>query len=195
MRVKEKINKLVVMVMIMLSFSMVIPNYSQAIDSKLGGPFQAFVCFFADAIENGLQMFFIGDKAAKGDGKKLQLNIKYSIATIVGNKIPMFNVNFFGDGQDGEPTVKDDDIEEMIKITKKIKEKGKEHIEMCNYATENNDIHSTASKIQFIQNMSDLYIASTIDNEDYGITYKSGIEKMINTYNLPEVWSKVHGRR
>ncbi len=119
MRVKEKINKLVVMVMIMLSFSMVIPNYSQAIDSKLGGPFQAFVCFFADAIENGLQMFFLGDKAVKGDGKKIELNIKYSIATIVTNKIPMFDINFFGKGRQIKTETKDDSVSILKPIVQK----------------------------------------------------------------------------
>ena len=180
MRVKEKINKLVVMVMIMLSFSMVIPNYSQAIDSKLGGPFQAFVCFFADAIENGLQMFFIGDKAAKGDGKKLQLNIKYSIATIVGNKIPMFNVNFFGKGQDGELTLKDEDIEIAIQLANLSKTKGHEYIEQYN--------NGTIDKNEFNEKMNALANSSNIEGNSYKMSFKDGMNSMITKYDLPAVW-------
>lgn len=113
MKVKQSIKKLLIAILaIIMTSNFILPNYSHAIDSKLGKPLAAFITFLGDGVENGLQKYFIGDKAITevenndgwfettlGGTTSLYLHIKYSVANIVSGNIPMFDINFFGEGR------------------------------------------------------------------------------------------------
>lgn len=116
MKLKQSIKKLLIAILaIIMTSNFILPNYSHAIDSKLGKPFAAFITFLGDGVENGLQQFFIGTKAIceKEEYDKwwlgiagaqlfpsttMEANIQYSVANIVANNIPIFDINFFGEG-------------------------------------------------------------------------------------------------
>lgn len=112
MKIKQSVKKLLIAILaIIMTSNFILPNYSHAIDAKLGKPFAAFITFFGDAVENGLQQFFVGSKAiyeyTEDDGwfgtelfgtTTIKANMQYSVANIVANNIPIFDINFFGEG-------------------------------------------------------------------------------------------------
>ncbi len=122
MRVKKSIEKIIAIITILMISSFLIPNYSQAIDSKLAKPLQAFVCFLGDSIENGFQRFFVGDKAVEETSKnKIDVNIKYSVVNIVSNNIPILDVNFFSGGESIKTTIEKPNVKYLKNIYKKVK--------------------------------------------------------------------------
>ncbi len=91
---KENQKKLIIMIVIIMLFNFVMPNYSQAgfIKRRLLNFFARITLVIPDALLEGLQAIFVGDEFIKND--KDVYSIKLSPGTIFAGKIPWFNANF-----------------------------------------------------------------------------------------------------
>lgn len=194
---REKIQKFIAIITIIIICSFAVPNYSHAIDSKLGNPFQAFGCFVGDAILNGLQTFFIGgDKAVESENKKNadeNLNIKYSVANIVSNKIPIFIVNFFTGGKNSEVEKKDKYVQGTIKSAEYAKTKTVEVLNKYNDKSENGESFSDDEILSDLSSATGTPVNMQGQPEDGGHMFSTTMDAMISSYDLNNVWKEIHG--
>ena len=98
---KNWIKKIIISIIILISFSFVVPNYSHA--GTLGGdlfkPIAQLICDVGDLVIKGLQLMFMGDgdiRAESPDTARIPSGylIRYSPGIIFTGTIPGLDVNF-----------------------------------------------------------------------------------------------------
>ena len=95
---KENQKKLIIMIVIIMLFNFVMPNYSLAINGGLFfKPIAQFIAHVADLIIQVFQLYFIGSgEMSIGD----QYIIRYSPGIIFTGTLPAFDVNFINPSKD-----------------------------------------------------------------------------------------------
>lgn len=182
MRVKENLKKIIAIISICMTCSFMMPNYSQAIDSKLAKPLQSFVCFIGDALLNGMQNFFLGERAVN---KTLSdLNIKYSVANIVSNNIPILDINFFSDGRKVEGTT---DISDVVNL-KKIKEDLKDDLRKTINKYNNREIEWDS----FVDKMDQIFYSNEYEGNYSFRTSLEAINVHKDTKWVDQAWKEIY---
>lgn len=99
-KVKNKTNKVIIMIIIIMLFNFVMPNYSRAgiitdwVTHKILDAFAELLLVVPDALFSALQGVFVGDASIYEDDK---YSIKFSPGTIFAGKIPAFDIDFISD--------------------------------------------------------------------------------------------------
>lgn len=109
---KKTTKKIIIAILLVMSFNFIAPNYSQAAMDETGGklfePISNLICTIADLVIKGLQFYFLGDgdimvEDPTVDGGKAYY-IEYSPGMIFSNKVAALDVNFFDPGEDYQVT-------------------------------------------------------------------------------------------
>ncbi|MGN1310102.1 MAG: hypothetical protein ACI4VP_00040, partial [Clostridia bacterium] len=86
----QKINKIIIMLLIVLMFNFIMPNYCHA--GLLINAFSKLCLTIPDLLIAGLQDIFIGDSSIENEDGTY--SIKFAPGTIFAGKIPLFDINF-----------------------------------------------------------------------------------------------------